>query len=382
MRKQWNRTSMLQLAVAFVMLAFTSLPTGSAAQDNPKEGTAMDSQQLPDFISLWDFSDPAGTEQKFRELLPQAEESGDQLYLAELLTQIARTQGMQQEFAEAHRTLDRVAGMLASGDETEMIKGRLRYLLERGRTYNSSGIPDEAQPLFLEAWELGTSTGFDGLAIDAAHMLGIVTQGQESLDWNLKALSLAELTDDPRATGWKGALYNNIGWTYMEMHEPLRALELFQKGVDYREANEHPEDTLMVAHWTVARALRELGRHEEALEKLQYVADNFPGHSDDGFWQEEMAENLLATQGLDAARQYFEAALPMLEELGWVAESYPGRIERIREILGQGLPLLEVGSEAPAFELANQDAEAVSLAGLNSGGPVVLAFYKKDDTGG
>ena len=36
---------------------------------------------------------------------------------------------------------------------------RLRYLLERGRVLNSSGKPDEARPLFLQAWELGTQPG-------------------------------------------------------------------------------------------------------------------------------------------------------------------------------------------------------------------------------
>lgn len=32
---------------------------------------------------------------------------------------------------------------------------RMRYLLERGRTFNSSRQPDRARPLFLEAWEYG-----------------------------------------------------------------------------------------------------------------------------------------------------------------------------------------------------------------------------------
>ena len=50
-------------------------------------------QDLPAFDGFWNFEDPAGSEAKFRELLPKAEESGDRGYLAELLTQIARTQG-------------------------------------------------------------------------------------------------------------------------------------------------------------------------------------------------------------------------------------------------------------------------------------------------
>src|SRR5205809_4269353 len=46
---------------------------------------------MADFDKLWDYQDPAGTEKKFRELLPAAEAAGDASYVAELLTQIART---------------------------------------------------------------------------------------------------------------------------------------------------------------------------------------------------------------------------------------------------------------------------------------------------
>ncbi|HEX6385768.1 MAG TPA: hypothetical protein VF177_13945, partial [Anaerolineae bacterium] len=61
---------------------------------------------LPDFDQLWDYSQPASTEERFRELLPAAEAAGDDSYLAQLLTQIARAQGLQRQFAAAHETLD------------------------------------------------------------------------------------------------------------------------------------------------------------------------------------------------------------------------------------------------------------------------------------
>ena len=58
---------------------------------------------LPDFDALWDYDQPAKTEAAFRALLPQAEASGDSSYYIELLTQIARTQGLQRDFAAAHQ---------------------------------------------------------------------------------------------------------------------------------------------------------------------------------------------------------------------------------------------------------------------------------------
>jgi thioredoxin-dependent peroxiredoxin len=42
---------------------------------------------------------------------------------------------------------------------------------------------------------------------------------------------------------------------------------------------------------------------------------------------------------------------------------------------------VEIGDKAPAFSLAGDDGQAVTLAGLK-GKPVVLYFYPKDDTPG
>ena len=64
---------------------------------------------LPDFDKLWDYQHPAETEKKFVGLLPAAEKSEDISYLAQLLTQIARAQGLQEKFDEANKTLDRAS---------------------------------------------------------------------------------------------------------------------------------------------------------------------------------------------------------------------------------------------------------------------------------
>src|ERR1041385_8978071 len=91
---------------------------------------------MADFDKLWNYGDPAATEQKFRELLPQARAANDPENLAQLLTQIARTQSLQANFPAAHETLDEVERMIA---EHPLALARVRYFLERGRTFN--GIP-------------------------------------------------------------------------------------------------------------------------------------------------------------------------------------------------------------------------------------------------
>ena len=137
-----------------------------------------------DFDALWNYNDPAETESRFRELLPIVEKSGDASYCAQLLTQIARAQGLQRQFDAAHQTLDTVESMLT--DDLKI--AHVRYLLERGRVFNSSKHPAEARPLFLQAWELAQAVGEDGYAVDAAHMIAIVETSEQALIWNLKAL--------------------------------------------------------------------------------------------------------------------------------------------------------------------------------------------------
>ena len=152
----------------------------------------MSQPNLPDFDSLWDYSNPDQTETKFREVLPQFPDGNERL---ELLTQIARTQGLQRKFDEAHKTLDEVEGQLSVDSSC----ARVRYLLERGRVFNSSKYPEEARPFFEQALTMAQELKEDFYAVDAAHMLAIVADPASSLDWNLRAIQMAESSADEKA---------------------------------------------------------------------------------------------------------------------------------------------------------------------------------------
>jgi ADP-ribose pyrophosphatase YjhB (NUDIX family) len=177
-------------------------------------------QNLSDFDQLWNFNNPQETEQAFRQLLSVATTSGHIDYYLQLLTQIARTQGLQQQFEAAHATLNEVSKDLNKVSKRTLI----RYLLERGRVYNSSGEVHQSKPIFTEAWEIAQQSGEDFYAIDAAHMLAIVETPEQQIAWNERALLLAEQSKDPKAQKWLGALYNNLGWTYHDQKDYDKAL--------------------------------------------------------------------------------------------------------------------------------------------------------------
>jgi tetratricopeptide (TPR) repeat protein len=284
--------------------------------------------KLPDFDALWDYNRPDETEKKFRDLLPQAEAVGAKSYRLQLLTQIARTLGLQRKFDEAHATLDTVEKSLT--DDLKRVK--VRYLLERGRVFNSSKQPDKARTLFLEAWDVARAAGEDALAVDAAHMMGIVEPPEQQIEWNHKALEMAEQSVDPKARKWKGSLYNNLGWTYHDKGDFTKALDLFQKGLSFR-LEQGDAETARIARWTVARALRSLGRVEEALTmQTDLLAVAEKTNNPDGFINEEMGECLLALGREKEAKPHFKRAYELLSKDPWLVESEPKRLERLKKL--------------------------------------------------
>jgi tetratricopeptide (TPR) repeat protein len=284
--------------------------------------------ELSDFDALWDYDNPEATERQFRALLPKAEQSDNRSYHVQLLTQIARAEGLQRRFADAHATLDTAQALLSAP------KGRaqIRYLLERGRVFNSSKQIEQARPLFLAAWEAAQAQHEDFYAIDAAHMLAIVEPPQQRLEWNLRALALAEQSRQPRAQKWLGSLYNNIGWAYHDMGKYQHALEIFQKALEWREAAGGAAG-IRIARWCIARALRSLDRVDEALAIQRKLLDELErAGASDGYVHEELGECLLALNRPTEARQHFSQAYAVLSKDPWLMENEPARVRRLRDL--------------------------------------------------
>ena len=286
----------------------------------------MSQPNLPDFDALWDYSNPEQTKSKFLEILPQFPE--DNPARLELLTQITRAQGLQREFADAHLMLDEVEKQL----NIDSSRARVRYLLERGRVFNSSKHPEEARPFFEQALTMAQELKEDFYAVDAAHMLAIVADPASSLDWNLRAIQMAESSADEKARGWLGSLYNNTGWSYHDTGEYEPALEIFQKAESYF-GEVRREDRLRIAKWTVARCLRSMSRIDEALSKQQALKAEFDSSGgSDGYVDEEIGECLLALKREEESKPYFAKAYELLSQDEWLMENEPERMKRMKEL--------------------------------------------------
>lgn len=222
--------------------------------------------QAIDLAPLWDFARPELSEQRFRAALADA--TGDDALI--LHTQIARSQGLRQDFDGARLTLQAIAASMG----TAGAEAQVRYHLERGRTYASAthtpaqrtpGAIQQARQAFDRALELARAAQLDGLAIDAIHMFAFVDQAPaDQLRWGEAALAIALNSSQPAAQRWEPSIRNNVGYALHQLGRYGEALGQFQQALALREQGTNRQATF-VAHWMVAWTLRSLGRTDEAL---------------------------------------------------------------------------------------------------------------------
>jgi len=280
----------------------------------------------------WDYAKPAESEQRFRAELAKWPAGDSQALI--VATQIARTQSLRRQFAEAHAALDAVALQL-DGAPSHV---RVRYLLERGRTFNSSGSPERAVPLFAEALSLADCNDDTFYAIDAAHMLGIAAPQAERLDWDLKALAMTEKTADTRSKRWLAPLYNNIGYAYQERGDFATALVYYRKALPAYETRGDP-GSVRIARWMIARAQRSLGQLDEA-EKTQraLLAEQEKLGAPDGNVYEELAEIALARGDIAGAAPWAAKAHALLKDDSGFAANQAPRLARLATVAAGNPP--------------------------------------------
>ncbi|MGY3903406.1 tetratricopeptide repeat protein [Aeromonas lusitana] len=281
----------------------------------------------PDFMTLWDYQDPAASAERFHALLPEAR-AADLQYELELLTQIARTHSLRRQFAEAHQLLDEIEPRLT--DTTP--RARLRALLERGRCFNSAGDKASAKPLFEQAWQLGLRQGEEFLAIDAAHMVAITAPLEEQSRWHQLAMTLVERSRDERAQGWLPSLYNNQGWTLFELGRFEEARSCQQKCLNWHEQHGNPAKAF-IARWSLARLTRAQGLHEQAMGELKQLQADMAEikEPEDGYLFEELGENGLMLDD-PATPEYFARAWFLLSRDGWLQANEGERLARLKRL--------------------------------------------------
>ncbi|MDX6388187.1 MAG: hypothetical protein QOD85_1989 [Gaiellaceae bacterium] len=197
---------------------------------------------------LWDFDDLAATEQRLRAQL--GEETSDS-GRAEVLTQLARVQSLQDDFDGCERLLQEAEALTDAG-----VAG-VRIDLERGRKLRSAGEGEAAASLFERAYAKARELDESYLAGDAAHMVAI-SAPDRMIEWTQRGLELAD--SEPGAAYWAGPLLNNLGWHYFEAGEHEAALETFERALEVRRRDPDNAIAIQWAQEAVDEARKALGR--------------------------------------------------------------------------------------------------------------------------
>ncbi len=230
-----------------------------------------------DINALWDFAQPAVSEQRFRDALASAQ--GDDALI--LQTQIARSHGLRRNFIQAREILASIESALPSAGPT----ARVRHALELGRTHASAthhkdeltpAAVDAARNAYQRALDIAQQHQLDGLAIDAIHMFAFVDRSPaDQLRWGQRALAVAQASKQPEATRWQASIHNNVGYALHQLGRYPEALVHFEEALKRRESMGNATNT-RTAHWMIAWTLRALKQNAKALliqERLEREND-------------------------------------------------------------------------------------------------------------
>lgn len=273
----------------------------------------------------WDSNSPAQNEARLTAAYSKA---SDDITRGEILTQVARAQALQARFGDAHRSLDIVRPALNSLPPLISV----RYTLERGRTFNQAGEVKKAQRWFRAANLLAQRYELDTFAIESMRLVAQTESGSTALDWNLRALKLAETSPQSEAGSHIGNILNHIGWLYQDQKNYVKALEYLRRSLAWHEERQTGKP-LLVARWSLGKLLRLAGDPEKALG-LQLEAHRgwLKLNEQDGQVLEEIAENLRELGRRDEAKQYFAQAHRILSQDPLMVRNEGARLNRLQTL--------------------------------------------------
>jgi tetratricopeptide (TPR) repeat protein len=290
------------------------------------------------FETLWSTGIPASIEEAIRAAIAQGS-TEPQAWQAQIRTQLALALAMQQKFADAHQQLDDAT--LCAQSSLDSIS-HVRIALERGRVFHQAGDMPSARKLFEQAQLLGHETEALFYLVDALHMLAIIADSlEEKLNWNEKAIAIAESGRCERSQRWLGSLWNNKGQWLFQLEQWEGSFAAYETALQYRIVEEYLPN-IRFAQWTLARGHRALGRFEQAIMLLRDLDAtyrvmheskkyDFPEPLYTMFHGMVLEELALAHWSL--TQMHAKSGLDLLEAAPIVSQHEPHRIEQLRSLL-------------------------------------------------
>ena len=302
------------LCVAFLFLQ-TNAYCGDIHQPWGEQPTMKASEQLEQADQTFNNHQFAKARQGYLKVVELGRQEKNDSILVEGYSMIARTWLSACKYKEGIPWLEKAAALAKPEDS----KGWSRYLGVKGRFQWQNKEEDKAVLTFKDMYEYCSNHELHSRAIDAAHMLAIVGDLDQKIEWSLKTIKEAEKGEE---IGWLAPLWNNLGWNYDDKKEYDKALDALVKAREYHYKNtlELPK---LIADWSVGHAYRMVGKRAEAEKILvkclswaeRLVAEKQFGTEANewvGFSCKELAELAMDNKEPQKAKILFQRAIKEL----------------------------------------------------------------------
>ena len=239
-----------------VLLLLLWIPTFTLADPAAPASPASPEDQI---WATFQYDFPAQTIAQFQALADEAGKRGDADAQAIYLSQMARAEGVRKNLDAADAILDR-AEKLAKGDGA-----RERIKLERARILRRRGRTKAAREAFVGVYDTARKLGLHpNLPIDAAHMLALMSEGNEAKQWTERGFTLAESSENPLVNRWVGVLAWNLAGSYEEQGNHAMAALYYSRSLASRVTHSNAA-VLRTTEHALARQLRFLGACRETI---------------------------------------------------------------------------------------------------------------------
>lgn len=193
--------------------------------------------------------------------------------------------------------------------------GWTRFMGVEGRFEWKAGNLKTAQDTFEQMFEYCVQNNLWGRAVDAAHMVAIVTESlDDQIKWSYKGIEIAEKHESPQ---WLGPLWNNLGGIYYDNKQFDSCLVCYIKAREYHWQFSG-EIAKLFADYHIGMAFRLNGNFDESAKWLRPVlswAERINNHSAIGQACQDLGEIEIAkgnkTGGIELmqrARNEYQAA--------------------------------------------------------------------------
>ena len=293
-----------------LILLLWCLPMVAGAVDFKNKGEVMSSEEptadsaLSRADDVFQTRDYESALESYEQVLELARREFNPSVETEALSQMARMNLLLNRKEEGRKWLTQASERADDSDPM----GWSRYLGVKGRFEWQDNDLAAARATFDQMYVFCNTNALYGRAVDAAHMIAIVSEKPEDqIHWGRLGIEAAEKTGNER---WLGPLWNNLAGTYYDQGDYDSALECYLKAREYHWRFSD-ETAKLYADYHVGMTYRALAQYDLAGTWLRPVlawAERLENHSAIGQACEDLGEVAKAAGDRSEALRLFKRA--------------------------------------------------------------------------